>query len=104
MQKVNPQTGLPIPFLKEKVKKMCFSRALMPVEALNMPGAVFPLAHRLKHVQGRIMQKVDPQNERPSPFLWENVKKMCFSCALIPVEALNMPDAVFPLAHRLKYV
>ena len=38
------------PFLKENVKKMCFSGALMPVEALNMPGAVFPLAHRLKHV------------------------------------------------------
>ena len=40
----------------------------MPVETLNKCGALFHLAHRLKQVQGRIMQKVDPKNGRASPF------------------------------------
>ena len=31
--------------LRENVRKMCFSGALMPVEALNMRGAVSPLGH-----------------------------------------------------------
>ena len=73
----------------------------MPVEALNMRDTVF-----LLHIgwTWRIIHKVDPQNGRSSPFIRENVKKMCFSWVKMPVEALNMPGAVFPMAHRLKHV
>ena len=45
--------------------------------ALKMRGGLFPLAHGLKHVQGRIIEKVDPKKG------WESHVAMVQSSSLI---------------------
>ena len=49
MQKVNPKNGRASSFLRKNDKKMRFLGALISFTALKMRGALFPLAHSLKH-------------------------------------------------------